>query len=288
MVNKETIPNVSLENEAKESRPPADRAVIVAAGRGTRMGELTDTRPKCLTEFMGIPLIEWQIAALRQAGIPEIIVITGYRADALEPYGDDRRHNPDWAKTNMVHTLTMARDVLVSPGVTIIAYADLVYEPRILSALGDSPFDVATAVDLEWERLWRARFDDPLSDAETLIRDEDGRLREIGQKPHSLNEIQGQFMGLTRLTQSGGRAFLEAYDAVAQGRTKPFGPRSAPAAYFTDVLQRLIDEDFAVGTTATNGGWLEFDSRSDLDLYTGWIEAGTLTNQFDSSWRNEL
>ncbi|MDD9913245.1 MAG: phosphocholine cytidylyltransferase family protein [Rhodospirillaceae bacterium] len=273
-------------DQSPSKRPPADRAIIVAAGRGSRMGALTDALPKCLMPFLGVPLIEWQVAALRQTGIPEIVLITGYRAETLASYGDGHRHNPDWASTNMVHTLTMARDLLSAPGATIVAYSDLLYEPRIVSALGATAFAVATAVDLEWERLWRARFDDPLSDAETLIRDPDGRLREIGQKPESVAAIQGQFMGLTRFTQSGGQAFLDAYDDAAQGRAAPLGDRDARNAYFTDVLQRLIDTDVAVGSIETRGGWLEFDNRSDLELYTGWADSGALQDQFDGSWRD--
>lgn len=252
------------------------------------MGTLSDERPKCLVEFLDVPLIEWQIAALRQAGVPEIILITGYRADMLAGYGDSHRHNPEWAETNMVHTLTKARDVLVSPGATIIAYADLVYEPRIITALGDTRRDVATMIDLGWEKLWGARFDDPLSDAETLIRDPNGEIHEIGRKPKSLAEIQGQFMGLTRLTQTGGRAFMDTFDAVARGGSPRFGPRDAAGAYFTDVLQRLIDEDVLVDGVETRGGWLEFDSGSDLDLYSRWAQAGSLTGYFDPRWRNEI
>ena len=58
---------MTLEASAEKRIPPADRAVIVAAGRGSRMGALAEGRPKCLVEFLGMRLIDWQIAALRQA-----------------------------------------------------------------------------------------------------------------------------------------------------------------------------------------------------------------------------
>lgn len=263
----------------------ADRAVILAAGRGSRMGPLADARPKCLVEFLGTPLIEWQIAALRAAGIPEIVLVTGYRAEALAAYGDTHLHNPDWASTNMVHTLAMAREVLTAPGATIVAYADLVYEPRVVAALGTEKCDVATAVDLQWERLWRERFDNPLDDAETLKRDGNGMLLEIGRKPGSLDEIQGQFMGLTRMTRAGAEAFLDAFDAAVRGDAAPFGPRDAVNAYFTDLLQRLIDTGVGVIGVESEGGWLEFDNAEDVALYHRWAETGALAAQFNSCWR---
>ena len=63
------------------------KAIILAAGRGSRMKNMTDERPKCLVELGGKPLLEYQLTALRQAGINEIAVVTGYRRELLVGYG---------------------------------------------------------------------------------------------------------------------------------------------------------------------------------------------------------
>lgn len=81
------------------------KAIILAAGRGSRMGGLTDTQPKGLVSLRGKPLLEWQLASLRAAGIHEIALVTGYRHEALSPYGLPMFHNPDWRRTNMVTSL---------------------------------------------------------------------------------------------------------------------------------------------------------------------------------------
>ena len=60
------------------------RAVILAAGRGSRMGHLGDDRPKCLIELEGKPLIERQIAALRRGGVDEIEIVRGFRAEMID------------------------------------------------------------------------------------------------------------------------------------------------------------------------------------------------------------
>ncbi|MFZ9450262.1 MAG: NTP transferase domain-containing protein, partial [Alphaproteobacteria bacterium] len=63
------------------------RAIILAAGRGSRMRQLTDERPKCLVPLRGRPLLEWQLEALRGAGIREIGIVTGYRREMLASRG---------------------------------------------------------------------------------------------------------------------------------------------------------------------------------------------------------
>src|SRR5580658_4255630 len=76
------------------------RAVILAAGRGSRMGHLGDDRPKCLVALEGKPLIERQIAALRRGGVEEIAVVRGYRAEMIDCPGLYYFANERWAETN--------------------------------------------------------------------------------------------------------------------------------------------------------------------------------------------
>ena len=90
------------------------KAIILAAGRGSRMGTLTDNKPKCLAKVKDKMLIEYQITALNAAGIKEIAVVTGYKAEFLNNYGTYHFHNSDWAETNMLHSLFYAKDWLES------------------------------------------------------------------------------------------------------------------------------------------------------------------------------
>jgi choline kinase len=104
------------------------RSIILAAGRGSRMGDLTEEYPKCLTQFAGRTLLEWQLSALRAAGIRDIAVVRGYRAETINPSGCIWFENPDWAKTNMVSTLACASQWLERDD-CIVSYSDIVYHP---------------------------------------------------------------------------------------------------------------------------------------------------------------
>ena len=98
------------------------KAIILAAGRGSRMGALTDDRPKGLTKLGGLTLIERAIQNLREGGCTSIGIATGYRAELVAHLGDHAFHNAAWAQTNMVMTLAASREWLTAEPV-IISYS---------------------------------------------------------------------------------------------------------------------------------------------------------------------
>jgi choline kinase len=175
------------------------RAVILAAGRGSRMAHLGADRPKCLVELAGKPLIERQMAALRRGGAEAIGVVRGYRAEMIDYPGLTYFANPRWAETNMVMSLAAAAEWLRA-GPVIVSYADIFYPGSLVAGLAAASGDLVVAFDRQWRQLWSRRFADPLSDAETFRRDAAGRLVEIGGKTTLIEEIEGQYMGLLKFT----------------------------------------------------------------------------------------
>lgn len=252
--------------------PDAIKVIIVAAGRGQRMGTLTADRPKCMLSFDGRPLVDWQLAALRAAGLHEITVVGGYLSQLVKANGANMVTNPDWADTNMVFSLMCARDVFLSGTPVVVAYADIVYEPRIVSALVSSQTTVATVVDRDWLDLWRVRFDDPLDDAETLRVSDRGAILDIGRKPERVEEIEGQYVGLTYFSAAGAARFAETHRSIGQWEAG----KSMRDCYFTDVLRALISQGVRVDAVMTDGGWLEFDSGDDLGAYQNLLDRGDL------------
>ena len=184
------------------------RAIILAAGRGSRMKSLTIDQPKCLIAVNGKPLLEWQISALKAAGIDEIAIVTGYRRELLQSYGLKEFHNSGWAKTQMVTSLTCAAEWLLS-GDCIVSYSDIFYEAQAIGSLIECKAELCITHDPHWEELWRQRFDDPLSDAETFRVDSEGYLLEIGGKAETMAEINGQYMGLLKFSIDGAKKFLK-------------------------------------------------------------------------------
>jgi len=232
------------------------KAIILAAGRGSRMKGLTDDCPKCLVEVYGKPLLEWQLQSLRSAGVDEIAIVTGYSRELLTGRGVVEFHNDRWSETNMVTSLSCAREWLALEP-CIVSYSDIIYMPKAVRSLIDCKSHLAVTYDPDWKFLWESRFDDPLDDAETFRLNHDGSLAEIGNVPSSLDEVQGQYMGLLRFTP-GSWAKIEK---LREG----FPNTVRDQMHMTGTLQKLIElgnmEIFAI---PYHGRWCEVDSADDL------------------------
>lgn len=253
-------------------------AVILAAGRGSRMLDLTAARPKCLVELAGRPLLHWQLDALRAAGIPRVLVVRGYAAHCLEG-AFATVDNPRWAETNMVSSLLCAGDFarrfFAGGGHRLlIAYSDIAYHADHVRRLLAAAEGVAITYDTRWEALWTLRFADVLSDAETF-REEGGLLREIGGRAASLEEIRGQYMGLLSFSRAGWET-LEASCAAVGGR-------AVDKLDMTGLLRLLLAHGAAIEAIPVAGRWCEADSASDLEAYEDALARGNWSHD----WRHE-
>lgn len=257
------------------------KVIIVAAGRGTRLVPHTNHLPKCLLPFAGGRLFDWQRAAFAANGVTDITVVRGFMGEMFDPLGVGLRDNPEWQDTNMVYSLFCARDVLESGDSVIVSYGDIVYEPRVVATLLACPEDIAVVVDRNWLNLWQRRFDDPLDDAESLRLAEDGRIVDIGRKVTSLDEIEAQYIGLMKFSPQGAARLCEFYDSARDDAPWLMG-RALRKCYMTDVLRGMHEAAIPIAAAVTEGGWLEFDTVNDLELFTRLYEHGDLTPLFDT------
>lgn len=235
------------------------KAIILAAGRGSRMKHLTDERPKCLVELRGKALLDWQLEALRAAGITEIAIVTGYKRELLADRGLTEFHNARWAETNMVSSLACAQEWLQAEP-CIVSYSDIFYSPMAVQSLMTCAASLAVTYDPNWLELWTQRFGDPLLDAETFRLTPGHTLAEIGNKPTSVDEVQGQYMGLLRFTPEGWAEVLR----IRSGLTS----EECDKMHMTGTLQKVIDARFVpIAAVPYTGEWGEVDSADDLASY---------------------
>jgi choline kinase len=222
---------------------------------------------------LGKPLLHWQVEALRAAGVGPIAVVRGYLGYLVDGPGITVFENARWAETSMVASLARAQ-VWLEAEPCIVSYADIVFHPDSLRALMGREGDIAITYDRHWLSLWRDRFADPLSDAETLRLAPGGFLGGIGGRPASLAEVQGQYMGLLKFTPVGwgqARALLGKLD-----------PATRDALDMTGLLKRLLEAAIPVTAVPVDGRWCEVDSERDLLLYEARLRNG---NGWSHDWR---
>jgi L-glutamine-phosphate cytidylyltransferase len=234
------------------------RAIVLAAGRGSRMGLLTDAMPKCLTKYKGKALLEWQIASLKGAGISEVAIVTGYKSEMLNSYSKKLFLNQAWQTTNMVASLICAEEWFHDD--LIVSYSDIFYTKETVKSLMKSEDDFVVAYDPNWLEMWGDRFYDPLSDAESFRIDEDLNILEIGNKVTNVAEIEGQYLGLLKLSKNALKVFLNQYRSLGINEQK--------SIQMTSFINQLIKEgNLKIKGEAVIGQWGEIDSESDLKYY---------------------
>lgn len=241
-------------------------AIILAAGRGSRMKAQTEHKPKCLVELAGYPLLHWQEGALKAGGISDIHLVKGYKAEVL-PKHFSSSVNARWADTNMLYSLFCAREHIAAMfergfGQFVISYSDIVYAADHVRKLLAAPEDIVITYDTCWQELWNLRFADILEDAETF-REEKGILREIGGKTANPADICGQYMGLLKLTPQGWAQWLEDMEKIDIRKQD-----------MTGFLQCLLKNHRTIATVPVAGKWCEADSENDLACYEEALSGG--------------
>lgn len=238
------------------------RAIILAAGEGRRLRPLTEDRPKCMVEYRGKPLLDYQLATMRECGIKDILMIKGYRADSFHREGVSEVLNPRFDSTNMLYTFFCAEKYFDEE--IVMSYGDIIYGKDILQPLLDAKDEFAVAVSMNWRELWSKRMPDPLSDAETMKINSNDLITELGKKPKSYDEIQGQYMGLWKASKKMMGEARKIYHSLDKNAI--YDGKSYENMYMTSFIQILIDRGFPVKAIKVTGEWLEIDQAEDLKV----------------------
>lgn len=222
----------------------------MAAGKGSRLGNLTAGKPKSFVEIKGKKLIEYNLKLLEKYGVDEIIIVTGYQCEAFEELMCDMKnvkfvYNPFYEMVNVLGSFYMGMNMLNDD--FIYLHADTICEPRIFEKLVRLEADVILPVDYK------------ICDDEAMkVRSENGQVVQITkQMPNELAD--GEFIGMA--------AFKKNVIPALKEKTKQLMKEKAFTEYFESAIQRLIDEEkFDIRTVPTDGGfWAEVDFIEDYE-----------------------
>lgn len=235
------------------------KAIVLAAGVGSRLQPYTSDRPKGMVEVNGKPILEYQYETLKQAGVDDIIVVCGYQKDKIISASArlNKIQNERWNTTNMVASLYCAKEWLIDD--VIISYADIIYQQPVLEQLLESEADISVSADKEFLRYWKLRLADPLDDVESFSVNKNGCITSIGQKVESLDQIEAQYIGLMRFKGAGLKALNDYLDRLS-------GTSGFDMMYMTELLMVMIQGGVCLTPLYHQNDWVEIDTVEDLAL----------------------
>lgn len=239
------------------------KAIIIAAGRGSRLEHHTDEQPKCMVSVGGRSILEHQLAAFAAHGVNDLHIVRGYLAEKLVVPGATYYLNTDWERNNILHSLFYAEEAMTGPFLS--TYSDIVFTADAVEAALKMPGDINLVVDRQWRRAYEGRHDHPVEQAELVLADGD-RAKAVG-KHVGVEGALGEFIGLASYSARGARWMRETFQEL-KGRLKDDDiyrqGRLFRRAYLADLFEELIERGADIRVVPIDGGWREIDTVQDL------------------------
>lgn len=228
------------------------KVLILAAGRGSRLGSITRNSPKSLMIYRGRPLLYWTMKNLMHIfNEEEIHIIVGYQWQKFRAYSKNLFINLNWEHTNIMGSLFCARELL-SRHKCLVIYADIFFEENAINLITQSQAPSVLNI-VNWESIWNLRFENPMNDLENFRFDKDTfLLTQIGGRVQSKNLIQGQFGGMFTITPQLWKLMNLKIPNLKLMDT-------------TSAIQKAIENGASISTVDYDGVWAEFDTFDDLN-----------------------
>lgn len=237
------------------------QAIILAAGMGRRLGELTKDNTKCMIRVNGEALIDRVIHSLSELLLSRIVLVIGYEGERLRNYVGEESHgipicyvyNPVYHMTNNIYSLYLAKDYFVEED-TLLLESDLIFEPTILNKILDDPFPNLVTV---------AKFESWM-DGTVVKLDEFQKIQCFIPKEEFLYSAQDSYYKTVNIYKFSKEFIIRYYLPFLEAYTKALGNNS----YYEEVLRVItwIDKVELKALLIDKEKWYEIDDVQDLDI----------------------
>lgn len=237
------------------------QAIILAAGMGKRLGELTKNNTKCMVEVNGVKLIDRALTYLSHLDLKRIVIVVGYQAENLVNYVENQYgslniefvENPIYDKTNNIYSLALAKDKFKEDD-TLLLESDLIYEESMLRLLVDNQQPDLALV---------AKYEKWMDGTMVTIDDECNILNFISKKEFKQTEVDKYYktVNIYKFSKSYiNNQYLPLLEAYCQMKGNN--------EYYEEVLRVLtmIDKSSLKALPIGDEKWYEIDDIQDLDI----------------------
>ena len=231
------------------------KAIILAAGKGSRLLPITLSKPKGLLEIGNETILDRLIRQFRQVGIDDILIVVGYQKDKIiSHFGSSVRflEYSDYDKTNNLHTLWSVRDEI--KGDVIITFSDLVLQNNIIGEMLENKNEITLAVDTS-----------RVLDGTMKVKVENGMLQNI--KTTTADEASGNFIGLASFNNAGCEKLVSEMATLVESNYDD---------YYTLAIDKMARRGNNVGFhDVAEQLWREIDTQDEYD------EVRTMSREFN-------
>lgn len=237
------------------------QAIILAAGMGKRLKELTSNATKCMVEVNGVTMIERTLSQLDALNLERIVVVVGYEGKKLMEYIESLEiktpieyvDNDVYYKTNNIYSLYLARNYLLEDD-TLLLESDIIFESAVLQRLLDNPYPSLALV---------AKYESWMDGTVVTLDDEDNIVRFLGKKDFKFCDIS-QYYKTVNIYKFGKEFSNSHYVPFLEAYSKALGNNE----YYEQVLKviTLLDKPEIKAERLKDEAWYEVDDVQDLDI----------------------
>ncbi len=236
------------------------KAIIIAAGSGTRLGNYTKNTPKALIDINGKSILKRQTELLQTNGITEIIIVTGPNRekflDEKLKYVKDNFYENHEQLGSLMEARNFFNDEL------LILFSDVLFDNQVLTNIINSDKDFNIAVDYNWEKKYIERTEHPMSQADLVLIENNLIFKIMKNLIPKNNSKISEFIGIIKLSQKGAEIFVNHYKNLENTTDKI---ELIKKWHLTNMLQDLIDNNNSIFPIEIDGNWCEIDTVQDLE-----------------------
>ena len=237
------------------------KVIILAAGRGIRLGHHTKEIPKGLVDVNGKSIIERQIELFKKNDVTEIIIVRGYKKEKFCWNDVTFIDNEDFANNNQLASLILAQNMV--SGSVLILFGDLIFEQTILDQILASSSDISIAVDLNWKEHYDENRNNQFP---ALAEIENDKITRISENKSLLRKkLSGEFFGIMKLSSKGSKILTDVIEKTKYNKGKFHDSHSFGMGKIPDIIEEVIDLGFTVKPILVSGKWFEVDTILDLE-----------------------
>lgn len=238
------------------------QAIILAAGMGKRLQELTKDNTKCMVKVNGVPLIDRVLGQLAKLDLNRVVIVVGYKGEGLMEYIGNRYddmlkieyvENPIYDKTNNIYSLALAKDKLMEDD-TILLESDLIFDDKMFSLLLSNPHPNLALV---------AKYQTWMDGTMVRIDDECNIVNFITKKAFKYSDVDNYYKTVN-IYKFSKEFLIQKYIPFLDAYCSALGNNE----YYEQVLRVIcmLDNSNLKALPITNEKWYEIDDVQDLDI----------------------